>query len=224
MDGKIALTIAALTLMAIGVAIMLPGGREPDPVPKLPWSIQAHPDGSSSVFGLTLGRSTLADAESLFEAEAELTLFAAPQGERSVEAFFGRLFLSGLRADMVVTLELPKATMDAMYDRGIRSSRLGSGETKVTLSPADAAAARNAPIRHITYLPTPDLDPELLQSRFGTPAQRIPGPDEVVHWLYPETGLDIAVDPARKEVLQYVAPRDFQRLILAPLTSSPEGP
>jgi hypothetical protein len=34
-----------------------------------------------------------------------------------------------------------------------------------------------------------------------------------VHWLYPQHGLDITLGGAEKPLLQYVAPRDFDRLI-----------
>lgn len=218
MERYIALTIFALALLAIGVAILLPGGRQADVKPKLPWMIEVLPDGGSSVFGLILGKSTLSDARGIFEDEGETTLFATPADVYSVETFFERIFLSGLKADFVATLNLSQDSLREIYERGVRLSKLGSGERKVELNPEDIRQlSTNAPIRHLTYLPVADLAPDLLESRFGAPEQRLPGKEKVVHWLYPEKGLDIAVDPERKEVFQYVAPKDFDALILAPL-------
>jgi hypothetical protein len=223
MERNIALTIFALAVLAIGVALLLPGGRQADVSPKLPWMIDTFPDGSSSVFGLTLGRSTLGDARGIFEDEGKITLFATPADVYSVEAFFERIALSGLKADFVAAIDLSQNTLRGMYERGIRLSKLGSGERKVELNPDDVQQlSTNAPIRHLTYLPVVDLTPDLLESRFGIPAQRLPGKEKVVHWLYPDKGLDIAVDPERKEVFQYVAPKDFDKLILAPLQKIPE--
>jgi hypothetical protein len=34
----------------------------------------------------------------------------------------------------------------------------------------------------------------------------------VEHWLYPEKGLDLMLNDSGKEVLQYVAPREFATL------------
>jgi hypothetical protein len=217
MERNIALTLAALALLAIVVAIIAPGGRQVDPEPKVPWRIEVQPDGSSSVLGLTLGRSTLADARRVFDEGGELTLFAEPDGDIAVEAFFEGVFLSGLRADIVLSLMLPAKTLEGMYDRGRRSSRLGSGEHKVTLHPDDVQRASTAPVGHITYLPVADPEPDLLESRFGPPARRIPTGRGIEHWLYPDRGLDIVVDPEGKEVFQYVPPRDFQPLVVAPL-------
>ncbi len=214
MERKIALSILAVTILAIGIAIIMPGGRQIDTDPKLPWLIGVNQDGSSTVFGLTLGKSSVADARNLLKKEGEATLFMEPDGKLTIEVFFQRVFLSGLKADMVMTAELTQQEMQPMYDHGTRVSKLGSGEQKVTLRPEDIDMVAAAPIRHLTYLPVADLDPELIESRFGTPAQRIAEKSGASHWLYPEQGLDIAVDPERKEVFQYVAPKDFERLVV----------
>jgi hypothetical protein len=223
MERHIALTVAAFSLAAVGIAIFLLPGRTVDPNPKVPWRIEVNADGSSSVLGVTLGRSTLGEVEKVFDEGSELTLFVDQQEGKTVEAYFERIFLSGLRADMVMTLDIPEQRLQAMYDSGARMSKLGSGERKVTLADADEMAARQAPVRHITYLPMTDLDPQLLEERFGTPARRIPTEGGVEHWLYPDKGLDIAVDPNRKEVFQYVAPGDFQQLVVEPLEQAAKG-
>lgn len=219
MERNIALSITALTLLAIGIAILLPG-RTVDPDPKVPWKIETNADGSSSVLGLTLGHSTLEEVQNQFQEAPELTLFVGKDGSMSLEAYFERIFISGLRADMVMNLSLPEREIQDMYDRGVRMSKLGSGEKKVTLSPADENAAGRSVIQHFTYLPMADLEPDLIQARFGEPAERIATEDGIVHWLYPEVGLDIAVDARRKEVFQYVQPKDFDRLVVEPLKNA----
>jgi len=206
-----------MTLATLGVALLLPGGRAVDPDPKLPWRITVGADGSSRVFGLTLGHSTLGEAQQLLGDRGELTLFVAQDGQRTLEAYFDQVALSGLRGHMVLTLELPQERLQAFHDRGIRVSRLGSGETKVTPSEGDRADATHAPLRAITYLPLADIPEEVLLKRFGPPDERIPVGDDRVHWLYPDRGLDILVDPQRKAVFQYVPPRDFARLARGPL-------
>jgi hypothetical protein len=213
MERNIVLPILAMAILAVGAAILLPGGRQVDPDPKVPWRVTVNPDGSSEVFGLTLGRSTLQDAQRLLDDEADITLFAAPDGALSLEAYFEQVLLSGLRADMVMTLDMPVDRLQTMYDQGLRVSKLGSGARKVSLSSEDSAQAQQAPIRFLTYLPMADLDPEIVEKRFGAPAERIPVDGGVSHWLYPELGLDIAMAPERKEVFQYVMPREFDELI-----------
>ena len=145
MERNTALTVAAFSLIAVAVAILLPG-RQVDPNPKVPWQIEVNADGSSSVLGITLGHTTLGEVEDLFEESAELTLFVAKDQSISIEAYFQRVFLSGLRADMVMALDIPDEQKQAMFDRGARVSKLGSGERKVTLSDPDEQEARFARI------------------------------------------------------------------------------
>jgi hypothetical protein len=52
----------------------------------------------------------------------------------------------------------------------------------------------------------------MITQRFGQPAERIKAGTTFEHLLYPDRGLDIRLDTEGKEVLQYVAPRDFTRI------------
>lgn len=212
MERKIFLGILAATLIAITLAIILPGGRTVDEQPRLPWLIEIDAAGYPSVFGITLGKSRLQEVRDRFREQGEINLFRSGDGSFAVEAYFGRLYLSGIRAAMIITLDLDQATMQQMYDRGLRISQMESGGKKVKLAASDVIALEQAIIDHITYLPATDLDDELIASRFGEPDQRIEEESSgLVHWLYPEKGLDIAVNPDGKEVFQYLIPAHFER-------------
>lgn len=217
MERHTLLIVLAVTLLALAIAMLLPGGRPPDREPLLPWKIGLDPDGSTQVFGLTLGHSTLADARLQLQADATVNLFASPAGTYYLEAYFDRVSLSGLKANLVLSLDLPQPQAEAMFERGLRISQLGSGAKKVDLAAQDLDTVVHLPIRLITYLPVANLDEPLIRRRFGEPQRLIPEPDsETVHWLYPEQGLDIALDPQGPEVFQYLRPADFHE-ILAPL-------
>ncbi|MEW6646787.1 MAG: hypothetical protein AB1450_06285 [Pseudomonadota bacterium] len=210
------LGVLGFALLAIAVAMLIPGRQDHRPE-LLPWAITTHEDGSSTVFGLRLGHSSLGEAEQLFQTELELILFQSPEGRRVAEGYFDGVTLSGLAAKLVVEAALSEAELQAMFERGVRIATMGNGSRKVTLHPDDIARLRATPIASLTYLPRTHLDELLVEKRFGTPAQKVGEPGgEVVHWLYPERGLDVAVSTSGKEVLQYVAPRDFPRLV-APL-------
>lgn len=209
------LFVLVFSLLAIAVAILIPGRQEHQPE-MLPWAVTAHEDGTSTVFGVQLGRSTLGEAEQLFKSEAELSLFQPEQGRMAAEAYFDAVTLSGLAAKLVLEAALSEAELQAMYTRGLRIANMGKGR-KVTLHPDDIARIRATPVASLTYLPRTHLDEKLVEARFGVPEQKVAEPGgDVVHWLYPDRGLDVAISTEGKEVLQYVAPRDFTRL-MAPL-------
>lgn len=221
MERKVILGVLGFSLLVLGAALLLPS-RAPDPDLKVPWRIAVDAQGHSQVFGITLGKSTLAEVRQILAEEGEISLFAMADGQYAVETYFQQLFLSGLRADMVMTLDIAPEEAEAMYSRGFRIAKMGSGEKKVTLAPEDVAVLAQRPIRHITYLPKANLDEALLIKRFGEPARRIVEPSGVVHLLYPDQGLDIAVDQEAKEVFQYVLPTRFAELI-APLQQAAES-
>jgi hypothetical protein len=222
MERKIFFAILGATLIALTLAILLPGGRQADPNPKLPWQISVDQNGLPTVLGITLGRTTLKQARDQFQEQGKLNLFVSSQQEYSIEAYFQRLFLSGIRADVILTLAVEQPTREEMYERGLRISKLGSGARKVDLAEADRTRLEQARIDHITYIPAIDLDEALISARFGEPEQRISESPEISHWLYPAKGLDIAVNRDGKEVIQYVIPAKFGQ-IMEPLKAKQEG-
>ncbi len=207
----ISVLLGTLVLIVLGVFVL--PGHEPEGPGRMPWQIEPV-NGSIRVFDLTLGESTLADAESLIGEEAEVSLFRSPEGEIDIEAYFDQATMGGLKSKVVLAMRLSEEEREGIYNRGIRIATMGSGTRKVTLAPDDLRHVRRSPVASLTYLPRIDLEPELLLKRFGEPARRIEEPEETaVHWLYPKLGLDIAVDEKGQEVFQYVPPVDFDRVV-----------
>ncbi|CAK0749126.1 conserved hypothetical protein [Gammaproteobacteria bacterium] len=222
MNHKITISVV-VGAIAILVAMEWPSKNEnkhsADTNRLLPWHIEHTAEGTTLVFGLILGRSTLAEVERKFSAESEVSLFVASNGKLVVEGYFDDVNLAGLGAKIIVVVDTPAET--EIYNRGTRISTLGDGTHKISLSTEDLLQIRNQPITSLTYLPKVKLDPVLIESRFGKPQTRILEKKQGMnHWLYPEQGLDIAfgVGPP---VFQYVAPQSFS-LLSTPLTQQGE--
>ena len=214
MEKKIIFWVVSLSLVALALAILLPGGRQPDPNPKLPWDVQPAGSQSIRVFQLTLGSSTLADARAVFQVQEETNLFIGDDGKPALEAYFERVFLSGLRADFVLVLEADEQLLSELYDRGSRISRSTDATHKVDLSSDDLARASLLPIRLINYIPYANLDEPLIQDRFGIPAQKITELETgITHWIYPDRGLSIGLNPDGKELIQYMRLTEIPDLV-----------
>lgn len=222
--SRVPFRVIIIAVLLIGVLLLLSPSERPDDERTLmrPWEVQLDGRGGSRAFGLELGVTTLTDAERRLGIEAKVTLFQPVTSTLVLEAFFDNLSLGGLQADFVMVLDLPIDELEAIHGHGLRIARGREGVNRVQLDPVDLPAVRAAPITTITYLPSINLDPATLEKRFGLPAQRIAEGPGLNHWLYPATGLDIIVNDDGKEVLQYVAPRDFERLA-APLRDDPAG-
>ncbi len=222
MERKMILGILVFAVLATGALMLVPIKEDRRPE-MLPWTVTVNPDGTSTVFGLTLGHTTLSQAEKQLDAEAEISVFLSPSGKLSGEAYFDNVTLSGLGAKLVLEAGLSEEELQGMFDRGVRITTTENGSRKVTLHPDDAAKLGNTPIASLTYLPKANLDDALVLKRFGEPQQRVAeDAGKVVHWLYPQRGLDVAVSPTEKEVLQYVPPRDFTRLMAPVLARAAE--
>jgi hypothetical protein len=214
MDRYIIPSVLLIALLgAVGLWLLTPDQPQ-ESSSRLPWQTGLDARGRLQVFGFTLGVTTLADVQQSVGERGRINLFvtAGEEAPFTAEAFFQRIYLDGLRGDFIFTLAVSDDQLLAMHGRGLRIARLGSGAQKVTLAPEDVDTLRRAPIAHLTYLPMARLQPELIERRFGPPAERLAEPHGVIHWLYPERGIDIARDSQGKTVIQYVNPADFSRL------------
>lgn len=205
MEKKIIFWVVSLSLVAVALAILLPGGRQADPNPKLPWDIHLTPDQKVEVFELTLGSSTLADARAVFRMQGEINLFIDQSGKPALEAYFERVFLSGLRADFVLVLDADDELLSELYNRGSRIRRSSDSTRKVELNSEDQLLVSNLPIRLINYIPYANLDEALISNRFSQPAEKIMETEtDITHWIYPDRGVSIGLNPDGKELIQYM--------------------
>lgn len=218
-EHKLYWGVGILSILIFAGSFFMPG--EPIEKTGLPWNIE-HPTADTlRIFGLTLGQSTTNEAEQLFREEAKSSLFKSPDGKLAAEMFFEQVTLVGLKSKIVVSITVPDAELQGMYERGLRVSGTGSGK-KITLAPDDVARVRTLPISGLTYMPSVRLEEGIISKRFGQPAQRIKEKKSgAVHWLYPQDGLDITMGGEEKPVLQYVSPKDFDKL-LQPLLANGE--
>jgi hypothetical protein len=205
MEKKIIFWVVSLSLVAVALAILLPGGRTVDTNPRLPWDITINARNEVSVFDLTLNHSRLIDAREIFQEQGKINMFLANTGDPALEAYFERVFLNGLRADIILVLKADRAQLQGMFNRGSRISKTSGTTHKVELSSDDQLLVANLPIELINYIPAANLDETLILNRFGEPAKKISERDGVItHWIYPEKGLSIGINPEGKELIQYM--------------------
>ncbi|MCL2524707.1 MAG: hypothetical protein FWF20_11290 [Betaproteobacteria bacterium] len=220
---KFALYLIGFILAALILPFLIPtGGGGGDPERNLPWQIEVDGQGGSTVFGLQPGRSTLAEVRAALGDDLEVAIIAQPGEIGAVEAYYSQIKLGFVLARMVVTLDVPPETVAAMRERALKAEHMESTTRKITLHPDDLAQLEQAPVKALAVIPTVNLDEDAIIQRFGPPQERLQVSEKRVHLLYPERGLDVVVDGDGKELLQYVAPRDFA-LLREPLRAADGG-
>jgi len=204
--------LAVVAVIALGLVlepVFRPGGRS-RPGVDLPWQIHRRGD-TVEIFGLTLGETTLAQAIDKLGQRHEVALFRALDGHLDLEAYFRAVSLGGLSARMVLNLDLPRDTLRDLLPDNAPGQPMPSGSRRFALPEVPPPVVARAPIRAVTYVPVVDFDPELVDRHFGQPGERLDGPEDIRHWLYPELGLAISWE-GEQTVFHYVRPPMFSRL------------
>lgn len=210
----------ALILLLVVLVLAAPIGwqflQEPperEPLRHLPWQIEPLPGGASRVFGLALGAgATLADARALWGPEMQLAVVAAPNEDGALEAYFESVTAGIVTGRMVLAADLAPEQVRRLRERAAKAEYMEGTTRKFTLAPEDVDEALRAPLLGISFIPSAQLDEEVVLQRFGTPAERLRSSEQVEHFLYPDKGLALTLHAKGREVLQYVAPARFERL------------
>lgn len=212
------LIVLGVALTGFFLAIMRPpGGQSSTPGQDLPWQITVDQGGATStVFGLTVGKSSLRDAIAKLGRRYELGVFEDRDGRLSLEAYFRDALLGGLNVRLVLAVTLPETALAALKTHAGAGKPTASGMRRYPVAGADHDLAMQGVIAAITYLPAVKFDVDLLRQRFGEPAERIAA-EGGAHWLYPALGLDVLLGDNGEALLQYVPPADFEARLRAPL-------
>ena len=214
-----------LLLAALGIALTVfflaimrpPGGQRSAPGQDLPWQITVGPGGATStVFGLTLGESSLQDAVNKLGRRYELGLFEDRAGRLSLEAYFRDAVVGGVNARLVLAVRLPETALAALKTHAGKGKPTASGIHRYPVAETDHDLAMGGVVAAITYLPMVKFDADLVRQRFGEPAERIAA-EGGAHWLYPALGLDVLLGDNGEALLQYVPPVEFDERLQAPL-------
>lgn len=207
------LVTIAMALVAIPLIFWSGENRPGQPgSEQAPWEIIRLDDGSSRVFTLHLKTSSLAEARERFGREDGLGLVVGADGRPSLEAYYDSMRAGFVTGKMVLGLDPGEEALTMMASRARVSERLSAASKRLVLASEDIPRALAAKITTIAFIPTADLDEEILLQRFGVPEERVAGEEGRQHWLYPDKGLEVQLDPEGKEVLQYVLPREFERI------------
>jgi len=217
-------------LLVLLVAFAMPlwhmgrGGAAPAPAAgaaqDLPWQALAAPDGTLRVFGLVLGHDTLADAQARIGDGLQVALVARLGEVGALEALadpFAAGFVSGR---LVLAFEAPPQTLRRWREHAPRSEAMDDGVRRFELLVGDRDEARRSALAGLSFVPAVRLTEADVRQRFGTPAAEVALGGGGMVLLYPALGLAATVGSASRGVLEYVAPRDFEARLRAPLAAS----
>ena len=202
-----------LTIIVAAFLYLKPAGDySSQTITGLPWQIELLPGGTSRVFGVTLGQSTLGDAREQLGDDMELAIIVVAADDHGLEMFYSHYTAGVFSGKLIVAADIGPDTLEQLLDRAVKAEYFESGARKFHVNPDDLPIAYQAAVKSITFIPGIALDEQTALKHFGTPAETIRRSDQVAHLLYPGKGLDLTINKDGKDVLQYVAPREFADL------------
>lgn len=222
----LALAIGALALVVALTPFawqVLRGGPVPPPATsaprEAPWAIEQPASGQTRVFGLALPGATYGEARSRWGDDLQGAVIAPPGGTPVLEGYVERFGAGGITGRLLLTFDADPAAL-ARWRDATPGAATESGARRHALGDVARAEATAAALVGITFIPAAQLDGDILAARFGQPAERLRENQRLEHWLYPALGLAVALDSDGKDLLQYVAPGDFEPRLAAPLRAA----
>ncbi|UTW45891.1 hypothetical protein KFE80_02990 [bacterium SCSIO 12696] len=207
------LTIVILTAAFVVGAFFLfkpePAGNGSRITP--PWNIAVHEDGSSSVFGIQLGETQFVDAAQLLGWDREVAVLIGNDDIASLEMYYSRFHSGAFTGKLVVASNASPQIAAQLAEQSAGGEYLGTGSRRFDVELSQLDSNQELVVKTLSFIPTINLDEEIIEGRFGKATEIIKLGDSR-HFLYPEKGLDIALNPNGKETLQYIAPKHFHLL------------
>ena len=224
----IALAATALTLLLAAALVAWRMVTPADPAIRTgmqqgaPWQIEKLEAGQIRVMGLALRGSTLAELRQRWGGDLKVALMgtreAQHEGPVALEAYVERFETGGVNGRLLLRFDTEAlASRVAHWRETLPGIPQESGTRQHTLTEAALADLGASALVGVSYIPDAQLSAEVLQARFGEPAERLAEGDRLQHWLYPARGLAVVLDAKGREVLQYVAPAEFEARLAAPL-------
>lgn len=162
----------------------------------LPWEIDILENGNTRVFGVTLQKTSIQDANQIFAnfADTRLLVNSTESGSEKLEliARYNELTIGGLIAEINLAYDLDETSLKQLYHSAKTEQRHNNG-AYLKLSSQDEMKLLNTPVKKITYIPSIDYGEEILRQRFGQAAEERVINETTAHWIYPELGLTIIV-------------------------------
>jgi hypothetical protein len=186
------------------------------PASAAPWQVERPGPGQSRVFGLSLPGSTLAQARQRWGDSLKLALMAERDGPVALEGYLENFEAGGVSGRLLLAFGTPAEALAGWRER-LPGTPIASGGRQHALTRAAMDELAASPLVGLSFIPAAQLDAQVLSARFGAPGERIASGDRLEHWLYPALGLAVVLDAKGRDVLQYVAPADFEHRLAAPL-------
>ena len=173
---------------------------------------QVDAAGHLHVLGITLGKTSLKQAELILKSQSDVALYIYPQGHPKaglkLEAFFPAIadHTKVILLLDVAAEERKAEKLKAIESRATIPHLYPNKVARMNLAPEDFTQVHDAIVAELTLIPNLNISPETLQARFGTPDQILKMDQDRNRYIYNAIGLDAVVSKEEPPVLHFINP------------------
>ncbi len=182
-------------------------------VGSLPWMIDANDSHNTQVLGVHVGKNTLSEMSVVFGKLPELAVFQSSAGKRTLEAYFSRVSLSVLRANIIAVLDVDATKLVTYANFEQLGKPMPSGMRKHMLSLNGLKASGSLTVWQLVYMPAVNYSEAQLLKFFGVPEKKTTVSARGQYWYYPKKSRVVAYDTEGKEIFYYTSKQHYQRLM-----------
>ena len=168
--------------------------------------VDAH--GRLHVLGITLGETTLRQAETILRSRSDIALYIYPVGHAkagmTLEAFFPSI---ADHTKVILLLDAVDAQLKAIETRATLPHLYPNKVARMNISPRDTKLSQSLPIRALTLIPSADVSEKAIEARFGMDHETTTTPEGYTRLDYPAIGLQATLAKADVTKLHFENPK-----------------
>lgn len=176
----------------------------------MPWEIDILQSGTSRAFGITLGKTTIQEANQIFANFAETRLLSQKSDtgvlKHRLIARYNELTIGGLIAELQLDYKVAQNTLAEIYQSLNEASTTANTLASNQYHAIDKETEMNflnTVVERITYIPSVDFGEEVIRQRFGQAAKETVIDENTQRWSYPQLGLDIILQRNKPDEFIY---------------------
>jgi len=170
---------------------------------------ETHTDaqGRLHVLGITLGETTLKQAELILQSKSDVALYIYPQENPKaglkLEAFFPAI---ADHTKVILLLDIPAERLQEIASRATIPHQYQNLVARMNLAPEDVTGVHHDIVSELTLIPNLKITAENLQARFGTPDRIEHLDDERDQYHFDAIGLQAIISTQEPAALHFSSP------------------
>jgi len=163
--------------------------------------------GHLHVLGITLGTTTLKQAEIILKSKSDVALYIYPKEDPKaglkLEAFFPSI---ADHTKVVLLLNVPQQTLHAIESRATLPHLYPNAVARMNLAAIDTESVKEATVSELTLIPSLKLTPGALKARFGLPDDLRHLNEQQDQYSYDSIGLQATLSKEGQSILHFSNP------------------